>query len=88
MSKASEALSDLVQMLEDEHYTLSEDRRVVERKRIVETALEALEIVKEKGLDIREFRYAFSLYEYNCCKSVGCEELTQEEYDLLKEVLK
>lgn len=88
MSKASEALNDLIQMLEDEHYELSEDKRVVERKRTVEAALEALEIIKEKGLDILEFRHAFSLYEYNACKSVGCEELTQEEYDLLKKVLK
>lgn len=88
MSKASEALNDLIQMLEDEHYELSEDERVVERKRIVEAALEVLEIVKEKGLDILEFRYAFSLYEYNGCKNIGCEELTPEEYDLLKKVLK
>ena len=88
MSKASEALNDLIQMLEDEHYELSEDKRVVERKRTVETALKALEIVKEKGLDILEFRCAFSLCEYNACKNIGCEELTQEEYDLLKEVLK
>ena len=85
MSKASEALNDLTQMLEDEHYELSEDEIVIERKLIIETALKALEIVKEKGLDILEFRYAFSLYEYNACKNIGCEELTQEEYDLLKE---
>ena len=51
-------------------------------------SLEALEIIKEKGLDILEFRHAFSLYEYNACKSVGCEELTPEEYGLLKKVLK
>ena len=88
MSKAYEALNDLIQMLEDEHYELSEDKRVVERKRTVEAALEALEIVKEKGLDILEFRCAFSLYEYNACKNIGCEELTPEEYGLLKEVLK
>ena len=88
MSKASEALSDLIQTLEDEHYGLSEDERVIERKLIIETALKALEIIKEKGLDIREFRYAFSLYEYNACKNIGCEELTKEEYGLLKEVLK
>ena len=88
MSKASEALNDLVQMLEDEHYELSEDKRVVERKRTVEAALEALEIVKEKGLDILEFRYAFSLCEYNACKNIGCEELNPEEYGLLKKVLK
>ena len=47
-----------------------------------------LEIIEEKGLDIREFRYASSLYEYNICKNIGCKDLTQEEFDLLKEVLK
>lgn len=60
----------------------------IERFKIIETALKALEIIKEKGLDILEFRHAFSLYEYNTCKNIGCEELTQEEYDLLKKVLK
>lgn len=49
--------------------------------------LKAFEIIKEKGLDIREFRYAPSLYGYNICKNIGCKELAQEEYDLLKEVL-
>lgn len=49
--------------------------------------VKVLEIIEEKGLDIREFRYAFSLYEYNICKNIGCKDLTQEEYNLLKEVL-
>ena len=46
---------------------------------IIEKALKALEIIKEKGLDIREFRYASFLYEYNICKNIGCKELTQQE---------
>lgn len=49
--------------------------------------VKVLEIIEEKGLDIREFRYASSLYEYNICKNIGCKDLTQEEYNLLKEVL-
>lgn len=54
----------------------------------LDSRLATLEIIKEKGLDILEFRHAFSLYEYNACKGVGCEELTPEEYGLLKKVLK
>ena len=53
----------------------------------IQKKLKTLEIIKKKGLDIREFRYAYSLYEYNICKNIGCKELTKEEYDLLKEVL-
>ena len=47
----------------------------------------ALEIIKEKGLDIRELMYSYSLYEYNTCKPIHFEPLTQEEFNLLKEVL-
>lgn len=68
------------------------DSYEINSKGIIDTdtknKLKALEIIKEKGLDILEFRHAFSLYEYNACKSVGCEELTPEEYGLLKKVLK
>lgn len=70
---------------------ITNNERELFRNWVLETCfpkeLKALEIIKEKGLDIREFRYASSLYEYNICKNVGCKELTQEEYDLLKDVL-
>ena len=46
----------------------------------------ALEIIKEKDVDIIALRIATSLEQYNCKEDGRC-PLTQEEYDLLKEVL-
>jgi len=55
---------------------------------IIESALKALEIIKEKDPDVGWLKRASNLYHYNMgmgIKSYGV--LTQEEYDLLKEVL-
>ena len=52
-----QALNDLIDYLELEHYTLSEDEGVVERKQIIETALQALEIIKEKRVNVANFIY-------------------------------
>ena len=46
----------------------------------------ALEIIKEKDVDITSFRCSSSLENYNL-KENGFIPLTQEEYDLLKEML-
>ena len=46
----------------------------------------ALEIIKKKNVDITSLRCASSLEDYNR-KENGFDPLTQEEYDLLKEVL-
>lgn len=53
-----------------------------------EKKLKALKIIKEKEVDVGWFNRATSLYHYNMgmgIKSYGA--LSQEEYDLLKEVL-
>lgn len=47
----------------------------------------ALEIIKEKGINISELKFSYSVNEYNICKGNENESLTQEEYDLLREVL-
>lgn len=52
MSKELEALNDLIDLLEDEHYGLSENEWVVERTQTIETALERLEI-----LDIQKITF-------------------------------
>ena len=52
----------------------------------IEKELKALEIIKEKEVNIYKIRICDSLDEYNKLKSTG-RELTQEEYELLKEVL-
>jgi hypothetical protein len=49
--------------------------------------LKALEIINNKGINIWELRYSYSVNEYNICKGDTNKSLTQEEYDLLKEVL-
>lgn len=69
---------------------------------IIEKSLKALEIIKEKEVNISDFIYACKCSQkelkehHNCdsnyelaCDCVGCEkeQLTQKEYDLLKEVL-
>ena len=49
----------------------------------------ALEIIKKKNVNILEIKLCNDYEEYNRCASgFDVEELTQEEFDLLKEVLK
>jgi hypothetical protein len=54
---------------------------------IVATELRALDIIKEKGINVFELRFSFSLEEYNICKGEENQELTQKEYETLKRVL-
>ena len=54
---------------------------------IVEKELKALEIIKEKEVNVYDFKEYESKYEYNKHTKEEFQELTQEEYDLLKEVL-
>lgn len=54
---------------------------------IVETALKALEIIKEKQVDLFKVAYTNTKEEYNDMVSEHRRELTQEEFDLLKEWL-
>lgn len=62
-----------------------EDAEAVET---IRRELKALEIIKKKGINIQELKYCYSVEEYNICKGTGNESLNQEEYNLLKEVLK
>ena len=64
---------------------------------IIETALKALEIIKNKKVNVRALcKSVYSpidnllVYNNQCWneKEMESKELTQEEYDLLKEVLK
>ena len=54
---------------------------------IVEKSLRALQIIKEKIVDIPYLNKANDLDDYNTAHRIN-DELTQEEYDLLKEVLR
>ena len=56
-------------------------------KEIIETALKALEIIKEKKIDCLVLVLSKTYIEYNDICENEKSELSQEEYDLLKEVL-
>ena len=95
MSKELEALKNIEKEIEDyegfdenTYYQMDRTRFV-----IIEKALKALEIVKKKGVAVGfifllEKEHIGGVQEYN--DYIGAKELylTQEEYDLLKEVLK
>ena len=59
--------------------------------KIVEKSLKALEIIKKKGVNAWLFHCGYNLIDYNDGLKNNAHynerELTQEEYDLLKEVL-
>lgn len=51
--------------------------------------LKAIDILKKKNVDLIELCFSYSLNEYNIVvKDTDYNELTQEEYDLLKKVFK
>ena len=55
---------------------------------IIETALKVLEIIKEKKIDLDLLKISDDLDDYNfMCDMYYKNILTQEEFDLLKEVL-
>lgn len=52
-----------------------------------ETTLKALEIIKEKRVDISWFYYSDGIDKYNSTIEDSRRYITEEEYNLLKEVL-
>ena len=84
MSKELKALAQLKQNYKDETHLFDDELLA-----IIEPALKALEIIKEKNVNVGDFKRCKSSEDYNayCCYSEK-EQLTEEEYDLLKEVLK
>ena len=91
MNKELKAFYDLADVYFDndivkEKYGITE-KTFNEKKKIIETALKALEIIKNKQVYIRQFlMYKNNLSFYNAEMSDN-RKLTQEEYDILKEVL-
>ena len=55
--------------------------------KIIETALKALEIVKEKGVNVGLLSRCANAERYNKGMCYESRYLTQEEYDILKDVL-
>lgn len=85
MSKELEALEKLYPKTTYMPYYTRSERRLF--CKIVEKSLKALEIIKEKEIDIAYIKCCDSREHYNVMCELEKEKLTQEEYDLLKEVL-
>lgn len=81
MSKGLEALKDIKGKYEN-------DNGLQRRLSIIERELKALAIIKDKGVDVGWLMKTQTLSEYNnIVGTVSHEALSQEEYELLKEVL-
>ena len=65
-----------------------DEERHEEDIEIIEKELKALDIIKNKAVSIAVLIQSTNVEEYNYCKNLLAFDLTQEEYDLLKEVLK
>ena len=77
MSKGLEALQEIIKY----NALIDEDLDIIEKE------LKALEIIKTKRVDVELWRFTSNRDYYN---KLVCEDrqLTEEEHDLLKEVLK
>ena len=69
-------------------YTCNEDIKYSKSVLLIEKELKALEIFVNKRVDLLAFELSNDVVGYKSQARCWCYELTQEEYDLLKEVLK
>ena len=82
MIKGLEAFNRIAYPLENRtHKEIEKDLHIIEK------SLEALEIIKEKKVQAAIFLLSNSCIGYNFSRGLLGEDLEQEEYDLLKEVL-
>ena len=80
-----QALKDLRE--DAKRHFIEQRQHLNKRLDIIENALKVLAIIKEKGIDIDALKYHKDLEHYNFSLRGRYESLTQEEFDLLKEVL-
>lgn len=82
MSKGLDALKRTIERLQNGEKIIVRDYVVIEKE------LEAFEIIKKKNVSITMLKLGVDLKTYNMWWTAGEEYwLTQEEYDLLQEVL-
>ena len=87
MSKGLEALKTFLRWFDDEHWGLDEVIKETDEYKVIEKELKALEIVKEKFVNFVLLKEAKNVQEYNNgVYYFPIMRLTQDEFDLLKEV--
>ncbi len=67
---------------------LSSKEPMEQDKDSIEKELEAFEIIKAKKVETYHLSRCKTLIEYNSAWDIGGMDLTQDEFDLLKEVMK
>ena len=104
MSKGLDALNKLVSHIETEYHSddyyecknakdtiekeLKEREQLLKENLVLSLKEKALEIIKNKGIDLIELRTCKKAKTYNeNTKRTYCEEYTDEEFNLLKEVI-
>ena len=85
MSKELDALMRISQKFVKKEWN-NKPRETEKDFELIETALKALKIIKEKEVNVFIFLHSGDLETYNDMVEDN-RKLTQEEYDLLKEVL-
>lgn len=66
----------------------AKEKKLCPQFQMVEKPLKALEIIKKKGVNVSLVLRCNTTKEYNKYFEIDFEKLTEEEYDLLREVLK
>lgn len=84
MSKGLDAFASICVL--DTEIDMYSERERFKDVQTVKKELMAFEIIKNKDVDVVALRISTSLKQYNCKEDGRC-PLTQEEYDLLKEVM-
>ena len=84
-----EALEKLPKWLDDEHRDSEEEYfKASEEYKTIEKELKAFEIIKTKKVETYHLSRCKTLIEYNSAWDICGMDLTQDEFDLLKEVMK
>ena len=86
MSKGLEALKEL-KVWATNGYFACKPSECDELAEPIEKELKALEIIKNKGVDILALQYYENSSQYNFSLRGKFSQLTEDEFDLLKEVL-
>jgi hypothetical protein len=88
MSKGLESLKLLLDWFDDLHYGFDKIVKKSEEYKTIEKELKALEIIRNKCVDIHFVKISanYDHYVFLCDYGLG-KQISKEEYDLLKEVL-
>lgn len=86
MIKPSQALEDLIDLLENEHLDLSKDAYVTKRKAAIRSTLDLIDIVLEL-VDLKVEEIQGQYYIMTGDNYRGAKKITKKQYESFKELL-